>query len=233
MDQKITKNNQAENAVSKKQKLIISMIFLMAGLIIFAVAYYLKNNSVLFGINNQAILDYFISLRTEKLTSVFTLITNLISPTNIVITVGLATIFWILIKKETVRPMLFGGAIFTAATLSYLLKDLFKNPRPPQISMISPFELDYSFPSGHTICAVVLVLVLGYLIYSRAYNTSRVISWLSMSIITITIMAVSRLYLGYHWMSDIFASIGLGLVIVGLTIVVDILIENSSNKQLK
>lgn len=233
MEEIITKDNQSKKALSIKQKIIISVIFLILGLGIFAVAFNFKKNNIFLGLNNQTILDYFINLRTEKFTNIFTLITNLFSPTNIIIAIGLATIFWIIIKKETIRPLLFGGSIFVSSALSYILKDFIKNPRPPQISMVSPFELDYSFPSGHTISVVVLTLVLGYLIYSRTYKTSRLINWLLLSIVSITLIATSRLYLGYHWLSDIFASLGLGLITVSLTIAIDIIIEKVKNKKLQ
>ena len=95
------------------------------------------------------------------------------------------------------------------------------NGRPAQINMIAPFEMDYSFPSGHTISVIVCLLVLGYLIYSRHYSSGRFFGWAIITIIGTAIVAISRLYLGYHWLTDVVASIGLGFIILALVIFID------------
>jgi undecaprenyl-diphosphatase len=114
----------------------------------------------------------------------------------------------------------------TAAASSVILKFLISNERPPELSMIKPLETDYSFPSGHTISMVVLLLVISYLICSRHPSGWRIFSWTIITTIGIGIIAVSRLYLGYHWLTDVVASIGLGLIILTLAIFIDRLVAN-------
>lgn len=227
-----TTNKPSKTSVSKL-RIIMPITLLIIGFSIFEFAYILKIKSTFFGVSNQAVLDFFVKLRSNKLTDIFMFITNLVSPTNTIIAVGLITIFWIITKKETIRPLLFGGTVFVAAGVSYVLKELFKNSRPPEAMMISPFELDYSFPSGHTLCILVLALAVGYLIYTKSHNIKHFIKWMMIGFITSFIIAVSRLYLGYHWMSDIIASIGLSLVVVGLMIIVDTLIKKITKNKLQ
>jgi undecaprenyl-diphosphatase len=87
--------------------------------------------------------------------------------------------------------------------------------------MIKPFETDYSFPSGHTIGITVFLMVIGYLICSRRPGTIRAIIWIAVTMLGILAVSASRLYLGYHWLTDVIASVGLGLIVLAITIPID------------
>ena len=112
------------------------------------------------------------------------------------------------------------GAAVAAGT-STLLKIVFMDARPPHIDMIPTFEYDFSFPSGHTIGVAVFLLVIGYLIYSRQFSKKLFWVWISVAVFGTSIIAFSRLYLGYHWLTDIVASVGLALIVLSIVIFVD------------
>lgn len=154
-----------------------------------------------------------------------TLATNLASPTVIITITALISLIWFIVNREKIRPIILIASIGTAAGVSTILKGLIKNSRPDSNFMISPFELDYSFPSGHTICIATLAIVISYLIYSRGVSWIRFITLSFTSIVTIVAIAVSRMYLGYHWATDILASVGLSLIILAIVITVDLVID--------
>ncbi len=103
------------------------------------------------------------------------------------------------------------AAAFAFATAP-LLKQGFRIPRP---------DLDitglgsYAFPSGHVLRATVIY---GFLSVMIARALSPRFRWLPYTVAgtLITAVAIARPYLGAHWLSDVLASLSLGLVWVAL-----------------
>ncbi|MCP4128863.1 MAG: phosphatase PAP2 family protein [Gammaproteobacteria bacterium] len=101
-----------------------------------------------------------------------------------------------------------GFGLFASAALKYGLQI----PRPPnQVPGLGP----YSFPSGHTLRAVVLF---GFLAVIIARSMRERWRWLPYGLagLMIILVAISRLYLGVHWLSDILGSITLGMLWVAI-----------------
>jgi undecaprenyl-diphosphatase len=170
---------------------------------------------------NQPILSWMVNHRSPVVTDIAKIVTSVANPYFFALIVGLIVISWIIIKHEIWRPVVLASAIAVAAITSTLLKTVFMDARPPQIDMIPAFEYDFSFPSGHTISMAVFLLVLGYFIYSRRYSVGKFWTWIAIAIIGTGLVAFSRLYLGYHWLTDVVASVGLALIILAIVIVVD------------
>jgi undecaprenyl-diphosphatase len=100
-----------------------------------------------------------------------------------------------------------GGAAIAGVLIFKLLKHLSRRPRPCQIephcwSKILPPDR-FSFPSGHSITAFSIALVLSYF-YPQLQAP---LYFLSASI------AVSRVVLGMHFLSDVLAGAMLGVVL--------------------
>ncbi len=222
----IIESTNIKTAWTTKKSVITAVICFVIGLIIFIIAYLgMRQNSGL-GTFNQPVLDWMINNRNSQVTSIMEAVTTAASlQIFTVVVIGIAFV-WGILKKEIWRPLAFVSSVGFAAGVSTLLKVLTANNRPPQTSMIAPFELDYSFPSGHTISVVVCLLVLGYLIYSRRSSIVTVTSWLILALVGSAIVAISRLYLGYHWLTDVTASLGLGLIILSIIIIIDRIVIN-------
>ena len=97
-----------------------------------------------------------------------------------------------------------GGMLFNV-----MLKDLFGRARPgwadPLMALADP-----SFPSGHTMMATIIY---GFM---ATYLMLRIASWLwrfliaIITILLVFLVALSRMYLGAHYLSDILAAMAAG-----------------------
>jgi len=93
-----------------------------------------------------------------------------------------------------------------AVALNTLLKALFARPRPqifPQLMV----ENSFSFPSGHTMAAVAFYGLLAILLWRNQRHP-----WAVLSGLWVFLVAVSRVYLGVHYPSDVLASLAVGTI---------------------
>lgn len=96
----------------------------------------------------------------------------------------------------------YGGAM----GFNSLLKLLFARPRP---SVFPPLvvESSFSFPSGHTMSAVAFYGLLSLLLWRRGKPLPAAAAGL-----WVPLVALSRVYLGVHFPSDVLASLAVGTV---------------------
>lgn len=186
---------------------------------------------ILLGNMNQPVLSWMISHRDPNITNIMQFCTTFANPSILTAIVCLSASILAVRNREIQRPILLIIATGSAATISTILKIITMNARPPQTNMIPPIMTSYSFPSGHTISMMTFLLILGYLLCSRNSSRRHIIVWVTTAIIGTGIIAVSRIYLGYHWLTDVMASIGLSFVILATTIIIDRLINLHNKNQ--
>ena len=218
----VTESPKVKEQLSTKKRWIIAIVSLIIGVVVFIIAYIGMKQKTGLGALNQPILSWMISHRNADITEITKIVTTVASPMIFTSIIGVVVIIWAIAKREIWRPILLAGAMAIAALVSIILKSVIKDPRPPQIDMIPMFETDFSFPSGHTIGMAVFLFVLGYLLYSWHYSVVRFWVWIIIALIGTGIIALSRLYLGYHWLTDVVASLGLALIILAIVIFIDI-----------
>lgn len=110
--------------------------------------------------------------------------------------------------------------------LNQQLKILMNTPRPfildPTIAR-SQAAIDSAgggaFPSGHAQGATTFWGLAAF------YFRKRWLWWLAG--VMIVLVSVSRLYLGVHWLVDIFGGIVIGIAVIGLTMLVDTFVTNA------
>lgn len=215
-----------------KRSIVVLITSLVLGVSLFTFAFIFKDKTDGFGAVNQSILAWATSHRNSELTNVLEIITNALDPMNMIIGALIIATLWVIIKKEIWRPTLLIGSIGLVTITSTVLKSLIHNTRPDQINMVKPFETGFSFPSGHTIEITVFMLIISYLICSRNLSIIKNISWLFATLAGVSVIAISRLYLGYHWLTDVIASIGLGLIILSIIIFCDLIFDYYQAKKL-
>ena len=143
-------------------------------------------------------------------------------PVALPIIVALVLLVWIIVARHLWRPILLAAGMLTGVIIAVTLGPIIKHPRPPIDLMLFGSDQTFSFPSGHVLGTSDFLLILAYLFASRIRRAWFTALALVIAILGISAQVISRLYLGYHWISDTTASIALSLVIVGTLIIVDI-----------
>ncbi|KRE68344.1 phosphoesterase [Arthrobacter sp. Soil736] len=163
---------------------------------------------------------WLLTLRSDALTVVMIVLAVIFGPVALPIIVLVVTVAWGILAKHAWRPILLAAAMVTGVGLAQLIGHSVGRDRPPVDLMLFGADHTFSFPSGHVLGASDFLLVTTFLVFSRRKSRSVVVAF-AVAIIGVFLAAVSRLYLGYHWVSDAVASVALSLVVVGAVIAVD------------
>ena len=105
-----------------------------------------------------------------------------------------------------------GTAMFTL-----MGKLAFQRPRPMEAVLL---EQSYSFPSGHASIAVGLYGFLGYVLIRSAADLRARTNYLLLTLLVILLIGLSRIVLGVHYLSDVWAGylVGAGWLLIGIAI---------------
>lgn len=146
-----------------------------------------------------------LDVRTGLLTQLARLLTLLGSE----IVVGALALLLMITVLQRRGPFLAGcAAVVMAASagLTVGLKVAVERIRPGEANRLGPLDPSYSFPSGHTLnSAVFLGLVVILLVPLIPYRAWRIGAAGVAALLAFGI-GLSRLYLGYHWATDVVAS---------------------------
>lgn len=170
---------------------------------------------------DQPVHDWFVGQRSGSVTWLWATVTKVSSPTYLGVIGLVFAVIWAAVRREIWRPFLLMAAMALTVALSFVIKHAVARSRPSAADFMLGPDDAFSFPSGHTLGATVFILALGYLMLSRHSTKVRRIAVVAAAVVLIPAVAISRLYLGYHWLSDVCASVALGIVLLGLVMAVD------------
>ena len=171
---------------------------------------------------DQPVLEALAAGRGPGLTAVMAAVSTATGPRVLPVLVLIGCLAWGYVGRSWWQPILLMSAMAVSALVSVTLKAVIARPRPPLDTMdVAGSESTYSFPSGHTIGAATLLLVVGYLLWVRAPAVRSLVVWIAAAGIGTLVVALSRLYLGYHFVTDVVASVMLATAVLGGVVVID------------
>lgn len=162
---------------------------------------------------DRPVLDWCRSIRTPTLDAAIAWYSNTGGPLwqPIVTTAIVAYLCW---RWRDLTPLVLTVlAVGGSLAITVWGKRAIGRVRPPMTEAIPPFETSASFPSGHSLNAIVIAGILCYLIlrHTKRYGWGVRIAWILFFTLYAVTMGLSRVYLGHHWLTDVLAGWLLGL----------------------
>jgi membrane-associated phospholipid phosphatase len=168
------------------------------------------------GLDNR-IADELHEHATRPLTEFFEAVTAL---GNGIVLAGVAAIAAYLLARRRyyAEAVLMVLAYVGAEVLSYSLKLAFRRDRPFFTDPLATVST-YSFPSGHATVSVAVYGALCLVLLRLLTGPARVVC-LAATVLLVSLIGFSRLYLGVHFLSDVLAGFSVGLAWLALCVVV-------------
>lgn len=166
---------------------------------------------------DQSIIDWVNSITSTSIEKVMEVISMLGSSEVILLVTFIITAIFAF-KRNWIFTIFFLTVSVGGVALNFVLKFLFQRERPGgDVSYIEVFNFSleipsYSFPSGHTMRITILLLFLLYISFRFIKSTGlKVLSYLA-CIVTMIGVALSRLFLEAHFLSDTLGAISISIV---------------------
>lgn len=193
-----------------KRKIVLILILL--------VLFFILTGLVVTGkmdVLDKSLFELLIKLKCKPLTNILYVITEIGSTIGVIIVLITSLISFIKTKKLSDFKYVLMNTII-GVLLMKGIKEIVRRVRP---SWKWIKEGGYSYPSGHTISAVLLYGTLLLIVSKNVQGKLRkpLIAFLSIMMILIPI---SRIYFGVHYLTDVLASVILGFIILIITSII-------------
>ena len=122
---------------------------------------------------------------------------------------ALVAVTFLILQRKRLSALLLVVGLAGGVMLSEGLKATFERERPPAVYQAVE-TINASFPSGHALLSAVFYLTLGVML-TRAFSQRRLKAYaLGVGVLLTMIVGLTRIYLGAHWASDVFAGWSVG-----------------------
>ncbi|MFI7664479.1 phosphatase PAP2 family protein [Nocardia sp. NPDC049526] len=165
---------------------------------------------------DAATLDWFTTHRSSGMTTITRAVTTAGNPAGLAV-IGLLLAAVLARRLRSMAPMvLILGIVAVASAASTISKVVIGRNRPPTAVQLMT-ETDFSYPSGHVtgtaaLAGAALLVYLG----SRPTSSRGIVAVVS-TVVVVAVVAVTRLYLGVHWLTDVIGGglLGCSVVLIG------------------
>ena len=114
--------------------------------------------------------------------------------------------------------ILLPAAAFGSLLMTVAGKDAIGRLRPPVELAVPPYESSPSFPSGHSLNALVIAGIVAYLLVVRQHRKRTRTLTITLAVLFAVSMGLSRVYLGHHWLTDVLVAWTLGIAWLAVVI---------------
>jgi undecaprenyl-diphosphatase len=190
----------------------LTIVFMANFLLFYEIAESIENAEWMLSIDNS-FAKYLFSIRNTMLANSFFYFSKFGSY-QFIIPFALVVSSLFIFQKKIIYVISLLIALAGTGLTSFFCKIYFHRVRPVDFSFYN--ESSYSFPSGHAMYAAAFYGLLFYIIimHTKKYQ----LLWTIASIAFIFLIGFSRLYLGVHFLSDVFAGYSLGFLWLLLSI---------------
>jgi undecaprenyl-diphosphatase len=161
--------------------------------------------------------DWAVARRFTSATSFFDVMSTVGGPVGVAV-IAAAALVLLLVRKHMHRVAYLAFTVAGGGALDWELKRYFARARPDVAQMLMRAS-GYSFPSGHAMGSTVVFGALAYLAFRALDRWRWKAAATAFAITLIAGVALSRVYLGVHWISDVGAGVTAGLLWITMTTV--------------
>jgi undecaprenyl-diphosphatase len=206
---------------ARRRLYVTSGILVAVGLVTFLVLLLAVLTHSGIALLDEPVERWFNAQRSAASTGVMIALAIVFGPVALPIIVLVVLVVWVITARHLWRPLLLAAGMLTGVVLALSIAPVVRHPRPPLGLMLLDPDHTYSFPSGHVLGTSDFFLILAFLFASRIQRTWFTVSAVTLAVVVVVAQVASRLYLGYHWLTDTTASIGLSMVVLGAVIAID------------
>lgn len=142
--------------------------------------------------------------RATSLTVLARLVTALGSFPAVLTLAAVAVVGLWIRTRQLWAPAILASSVAATAGLVTLLKIAVGRPRPDAATLLGSPAADYSFPSGHTTDGTLLYVLAALLLTAGLRPVWRRLA-IGAAVALALLIGLSRIYLGYHWATDVLA----------------------------
>lgn len=154
---------------------------------------------------DEAIL-VFINNHVPRMLTEFFVVITFTGSISVLLPLTTAATIALLFIKRSLEALLLAASVISGAIVVYVIKTAVNRARPTLWE--SEWYWGSSFPSGHTLVVAAFATATA-LCVSRTWPAARGLA-LSIALLWILLVALSRLVLGVHWPTDVLAAACIG-----------------------
>lgn len=167
---------------------------------------------------DEPLLEMAMSVRSpplDALVTAYTHVGGVIGMSILTVTVMVALA---LVRRSWTPVVLITVAAAGSLLMTVAGKPLVGRSRPEMENAVPPHEYSASFPSGHSLNSFVIAGIVAYLLVVRqSARLARILTIAAAAAFAVS-MALSRVYLGHHWFTDVLVAQTLGAAWLALVI---------------